>query len=75
MIIIPREYKYHDNAKLFQCYCNARRTYFGALGHNKAEMNDRISKDYAEELTRRETDVPTDDDVEKYGIFNGDGAW
>ena len=35
----------------------------------------RIAKDYAEELTRRETDVPTDDDVEKYGIFNGDGAW
>ena len=46
-----------------------------ALGHNKAEMNDRIAKDYAEELTRREFDVPTDDDVEKRGIFNGDGAW
>ena len=45
MIIIPREYKYYDNAKLFQCYCNARRTYFKALGHNKAEMNDRIAKD------------------------------
>ena len=59
MIIIAKEYKYHKSEKLFQCYCNARRTYFGALGHNKAEMND----------------VPTDDDVEKRGIFNGDGAW
>tara|TARA_R100000951_G_C2575018_1_gene160062 strand:- start:271 stop:498 length:228 start_codon:yes stop_codon:yes gene_type:complete len=75
MIIIAKEYKYHKSEKLFQCYCNARRTYFGALGHNKAEMNDRISKDYAEELKRREFDVPTDDDVEKRGIFNGDGSW
>lgn len=75
VIIIAREYTYYDNAKLRSCYCNARITCVHARGHKKEGMNKIIAKDYARELSRRETDVPTENEVDKYGVFNGDGSW
>ena len=32
-------------------------------------------EDYAYELSARDADVPTDEEVEEYGQFNGQGSW
>jgi len=50
-------------------YLNARTTYYGALGHGKADSCASMMSLWRGELERRNLDVPTEG-----GSFNGPGS-
>lgn len=70
-----------DDASLIECYLNARKTWYGAGGHNKANMNRRATEEYGEELIKRlgesklaEIAEQKTPDGQMLGSFNGMGA-
>jgi len=67
---------------LMQCYLNARKTWYGAGGHTKANMNKHFSELYLEEIIKRggksqldELLKQKDSKGDMIGQFNGTGAW
>jgi len=54
---------------------NAMKTGAGALGHSKAERNHFAAGKYRKELQRRKVAIPTDEELYKEGVFNGQGTW
>lgn len=60
---------------LLEWLANATKTYYGCLGHNKADMNRLRVKSYKAELQARAIKIPADDELLKTGIFNGDGSY
>jgi len=74
-LVLSEDFPHYTNDDLRQFYCNAKTTYSLCLGHSKAARNKQAYEHYAYELTARETDVPTDEEVEEYGQFNGQGSW
>lgn len=57
---------------LLQHYFNARSTYMGAGGHNKAEMNQVRTKELKAILDKRGIEIPKYE--EGQGVFNGEGS-
>ena len=57
---------------LLQHIANAQVTGMGALGHNKAAMNERQEAQLRKEALRRNISAP--DDLWRTGVFNGPGA-
>ena len=66
-------YKALETSELKQWYMNASQTR-GCLGHKKCERNRRLTYLYQEELEKRGEAIPTKEEVEKYGKFNGEGS-
>jgi len=60
---------------LIQHLANALTTWCNCGGHHKAEMNSRRVKQYRSELAELKIDPPSDKELYKIGIFNGDGAY
>lgn len=58
---------------LLQFYSNAIKTWYGAGGHTKAEMNKHKSLYWEEVLKRRGITIPDKKDLPE-GIFNGPGS-
>lgn len=67
-----KDYKTLPNGELLKWFKNARDT--GALcgGHHKASVNERLAKQYADEIHARGLEVPPWADS---GTFNGPGAY
>jgi len=74
-LVLSEDFHHYTNDDLRQFYCNAKATYCLCLGHGKTARNKEAYEHYAYELTARDADVPTDEEVEKYGQFNGQGSW
>lgn len=53
---------------------NANKTYYGAMGHNKASMNGDRIKAIEDELLSRNVVIPDCEELLKKGVFNGEGA-
>ncbi len=66
------EIKSATTEKLSVWYANAKATYYGAGGHNKAAMNKQLMRRYAVELRRYRK---VDPDTLAEGSFNGDGSY
>jgi len=61
--------------QLLQELANATKTYYGCSGHSKAERNEWRAKEYKEQLKAIGEDIPTDEELLKVGIFNGEGSY
>jgi len=61
--------------QIIQLLANAQKTYAGAGGHNKAEMNKLKVKEYKKKLKEMGEEIPEDEYLYKIGIFNGDGTY
>lgn len=59
---------------IVQQLANATKTYYLAGGHYKAMMNKEKKNGYADALRNAGEQIPTDEELLKIGIFNGDGA-
>ncbi len=68
-----KDYKTLETSELRQWYMNASETR-GCLGHKKCERNRRLTYLYEEELESRGESIPTKEDINKFGIFNGEGS-
>ena len=66
-------YQTLETSELKQWYMNASETR-GCLGHKKCERNRRLTVLYSEELEKRGEAIPTKEDIEKHGKFNGIGS-
>lgn len=60
---------------ILQKLANATKTYYNCSGHSKADRNEKICKEYKEQLTSSGINIPTDDELLKIGEFNGDGSY
>lgn len=60
--------------ELLSYYRNASATYFGCIGHSKANENRFLTERYAEELQELGVDVPSRDDAARSGEYNGVGS-
>jgi hypothetical protein len=67
---------------LLQCYLNARKTWYGAGGHTKANMNKYYSELYLAEIIKRDGQSQLDELLKQkdskgdtIGSFNGVGSW
>lgn len=58
------------DGELQDAYKNARSTWCGAHGFQKATHNKELAKKYAKELEKRKIAIPTED-----GQFNGFGSY
>ncbi len=63
-----------SNEKLLEMLANATKTHYQCHGHGKADRNEQSCVAFKEELTKRGVEIPSDDDLLKVGIFNGEGA-
>ena len=65
----------YTNEQLLQRLANATKTYYGCGGHTKADGNEREANKWKELLKERNVPVPTDTELLKVGVFNGEGSW
>lgn len=65
----------HTPGELIQMLANATKTYYQCSGHLKAHRNEMTANEYKEQLTALNTPIPSDDELLKIGIFNGEGSW
>lgn len=70
-----------DDVSLIECYCNARKTWYGAGGHTKAKMNQNMTEAYGKEIVKRLGQSKLDEiqnqktpEGNLLGSFNGMGA-
>jgi hypothetical protein len=68
-----QSYKELETNELRQWYMNAYATR-GCLGHKKHHRNRHLTELYREELQSRGANVPSDEEVKKFGRFNGQGS-
>ena len=68
--------------ELLQCFLNARKTWYGAGGHTKANMNKYHAERYQTEILKRggkdaldELLKQKDSKGDVLGSFNGRGSW
>lgn len=61
----------HDLQKLANCV----KTYYLAAGHSKAANNERLANELREEFRSKGIPVPSDEQLLKVGIFNGEGSY
>ena len=64
----------HTKAEIMQLYMNAKKTYWGANGHGKAERNLAASKYYIDIMNKYKIPIPPDNIATIMGSFNGKGA-
>jgi len=60
---------------LIQMLANARKTYYGALGHGKTWHNQLLMDDYRKTLEGLGVDIPSNDELDNMGKFNGKGSY
>jgi hypothetical protein len=63
-----------DIAELLQKLANAQITYAQCGGHGKAESNRQQVIKLKEQLKELGVEIPTDDELYKIGVFNGQGS-
>ena len=71
-----------SSKELYGWWLNARKTYYAAGGHGKAAANRFVSNLYRQELVKRKDPLADkcterydeNPDLEKIGVFNGEGA-
>tara|TARA_B100000524_G_scaffold278798_1_gene155469 strand:+ start:364 stop:588 length:225 start_codon:yes stop_codon:yes gene_type:complete len=66
-------YETLETSELKQWYMNAYETR-SCLGHWKHDRNRRLTELYSEELKKRGETIPSREDIDKHGIFNGEGS-
>jgi hypothetical protein len=66
-------YETLETSELKQWYMNAYETK-SCLGHKKHDRNLRLTILYREELEKRGEAIPSREDIDKYGKFNGEGS-
>jgi|LakMenEpi03Aug12_release.lakeMendotaPanAssembly.Ray.scaffolds.fasta_scaffold589557_1 hypothetical protein len=77
----PKMYRligYYDQitrAEVMQRYMNATTTYYGAMGHKKAESNKWIADSYKSLMEENDIPVPNNDICFVLGKFNGEGSY
>lgn len=77
----PKMYRligYYDQitrAELMQRYMNATTTYYGAMGHKKADANKWIADGYKELMEEHKIPVPNNEICFVLGKFNGEGSY
>ena len=53
---------------------NARKTYYGALGHGKTWSNQLLMDEYRKTLEVMGVDIPSNEELDNMGKFNGEGS-
>ena len=66
-------YETLETSELKQWYMNAYETK-SCLGHKKHDRNLRLTMLYREELEKRGEEIPSREDIDKHGKFNGIGS-
>tara|TARA_R110002020_G_scaffold309888_1_gene525758 strand:+ start:334 stop:717 length:384 start_codon:yes stop_codon:yes gene_type:complete len=61
-------------AEIMQYYMNALTTYYGALGHNKADMNEFRKDKYEDFMKEMNIPIPAKEVSFVLGQFNGKGS-
>ena len=69
-----KDIKALDTDTLIAWLANAETTFGWALGHTKAERNRNMAAKYREELERRKADIPSCEELEEMGRYNGEGS-
>ena len=64
----------YSNEQLVQMLANARKTYYGALGHGKAYRNEMQMIIIRKHLEQIGVTIPNDQQLSDMGQFNGDGS-
>jgi hypothetical protein len=64
----------YSNEQLVQMLANARKTYYGALGHGKTYRNEMRMIRIREHLEQIGVTIPNDQQLDDMGQFNGDGS-
>ena len=59
---------------LIQMLANARKTYYGALGHGKTWSNQLLMDEYRKTLEVMGVDIPSNEELDNMGKFNGEGS-
>lgn len=60
--------------EVIQSLANATTTYYQAHGHTKAERNRLYMIDFQEQLRNMGVEIPSDDELLKIGVFNGNAS-
>jgi len=61
--------------QLLQTLANATKTYYDCFGHHKDNMNKSIIDDCVIRLKKLGKEIPTDEELLKVGVYNGEGAF
>lgn len=63
-----------SKSEIMHKYMNAKKTYWGAGGHGKAERNLAAAKYYIDVMNKYNIPIPPDNIATIIGSFNGEGA-
>jgi len=63
-----------SNKDISQWLANAKKTQAQALGHHKTASNAYLVAFYTKELQIRNAPVPSDEELDAVGVFNGAGS-